>query len=149
MNQYSQKIIFVLRLALGVLFLYAGYSKLTSPNWVGGLSGYLKAAKTFPGLYAWLASPQNIGWVKFLNEWGLTLIGLSLLVGFLVRYASIAGIFVMVMYYLPILSFPIVGDHSFLVDEHIIYIIAFALFIATDAGKYFGLDGRLKFGRAK
>ena len=32
--------------------------------------------------------------------------------------------------------------HSFIVDEHVIYAFVFWLFIAADAGKYKGLDGR-------
>ena len=50
----------------------------------------------------------------------------------------------MALYYLPILNFPYVGDHSFLVDEHVIYALALWLLIKTDAGKYKGMDGKKK-----
>ena len=78
-----------------------------NPNW--SAAGYLNNAKTFPGLYQWFASAGNIGWINFVNEWGLTLVGAALIFGLLVRWASIGGIFLMILYYLPILQFPIVG----------------------------------------
>ncbi|TAL49481.1 DoxX family membrane protein [Patescibacteria group bacterium] len=135
-----KNVIFVLRLAMGWLFVYAGLSKITDASWTA--AGYLKNAQSFKGPFAWFASPGNIGWVNFINEWGLLIIGIALLIGFYVRWASIAGIVLMTLYYFPILKFPYAGDHSYLVDEHIIYALLFWLFIAANAGRYRGLDGR-------
>lgn len=137
-----KKSIFALRLAMGVMFAYAGISKIINPSW--SALGYLKGAKTLPELFNWFTSANNIGWVNFVNEWGLLLVGACLILGFAVRYASIAGIVLMILYYLPILNFPMAGDHSYIVDEHIIYILIFWVFIATNAGQYWGLDGRRK-----
>lgn len=134
--------IFLSRIALGVLFFYAGITKVLNPNW--SAAGYLNSAKTFPGLYHWFASAGNIGWINFMNEWGLTLIGLALITGLLVRWASLGGILLMILYYLPILQFPYVGEHSFLVDEHIIYITTFFIFITSNAGTFWGLDSLLQ-----
>lgn len=134
----KEKIIFSARVALGWLFFYAGIVKVLDPKWTS--AGYLKSAKTFSGFYSWLANGGFIGIVDFLNEWGLTLLGVSLILGIFVRVSSILGIFLMTLYYIPILSFPYVGEHSFLVDEHIIYILVLALFFASDVGKKWGLD---------
>ncbi len=134
-----------MRLALGVLFFYAGVTKILNPQW--SAAGYLKASKTLPGLYAWLASSQNIGWVNFLNEWGLTLIGLSLFFGLLVRFSAPLGALMMALYFLPILNFPYVGEHYFLVDDHIIFILGLALLYFGRAGEYLGLDKFLRFRR--
>ncbi len=136
-----------LRIAMGWLLFYAGVTKIINPAW--SAAGYLKGAKTFTGIYGWFASPGNIGWVNFLNEWGLTLIGLALIFGILTRYASWAGVLLMVLYYFPILDFPYAGEHSYIIDEHIIYALALILFAAADAGKYWGLDAFLpRFFRA-
>lgn len=111
----------VLRLLLGWVFLYAGITKIFDETWTA--APYLENATTFPQLFAWLASPDVIGIVNILNEWGLALIGLALILGFANKLATGAGIFLMILYYLPVLDFPYVGGHSFLVDEHIIYIV--------------------------
>jgi len=78
-----------------------------------------------------------------LNEWGLLLIGLSLILGLFVRYASYAGIALMALYWLPVLDFPKV-DHGILVDDHIIYILAMIVFIKAKAGEHLGLDKKYK-----
>lgn len=127
-----------LRVAMGWLLFYAGVTKIINPAW--SAAGYLKGAKTFTGIYGWFASPGNIGWVNFLNEWGLTLIGLALIFGILTRYASWAGVLLMVLYYFPILDFPYAGEHSYIIDEHIVYALVLIFFAAADAGKYWGLD---------
>ncbi len=145
MNNVLRNTILVLRVAIGWLFLYAGLTKVLNPQWTA--AGYLKGAKTLPGLYAWLAAPQNIGWVNFLNEWGLTLIGLALILGVLTRYAAWAGIAMMALYYLPILNFPYVGDHSYLVDEHVLYSLSLLIIIFSRAGHYWGLDKFINFRR--
>jgi len=135
----SQRITLVLlRVGLGWLFLYAGITKVLDPKW--SAAPYIKNAIAFHYVYAWLGSASNIGWVNFLNEWGLTLIGVALIVGIFIRYVSLAGILLMLLYYLPILSFPHVGDHSYIVDEHIIYSIGFLILITFNAGRYWGFD---------
>ena len=142
MNKQLKMAVFLSRVGLGVLFFYSGITKVLNPNW--SAAGYLGSAKTFPGLYQWFASAGNIGWVNLLNEWGLTLVGLALIVGLLVRWASLGGILIMVLYYLPILQFPYVGEHSFLVDEHIIYITVFLILFSSNAGTFWGLDSWLQ-----
>lgn len=131
--------ILLLRLAMGWLFLYAGVSKILNPEWTA--AGYLKGAKTFPALFHWFASSQNIGWVDFLNEWGLALIGGVLILGLFVKWASFAGIVLMLLYYFPVLKFPYAGANFFIIDDHIIFILIFVLFIGAKAGQHLGIDG--------
>ena len=132
----------LLRVVLGVLFLYAGISKVMNPEWTA--AGFLGGAETFSGLYAWFGSEANIVWVNFLNQWGQIAIGLGLITGFLTNIAAGAGILMMALYYFPDLKFPFVGEHGFLVDDHIIYAVALYVLIAAKAGNYFGLDTLLK-----
>lgn len=125
--------IILLQIGLGGLFLYAGITKILDPNWTA--KGYIEDAKTLNGLYTFFASPGILPIVDFLNAWGLTLIGVALLTGLFVRWASVAGILVMLLYYFPILAFPHVGDHGgYIVDEHIIYAVAFLILIGFQKG---------------
>lgn len=138
MSKSAQISLFVLRLAMGWLMFYAGITKVLDPKWTA--AGYLVNAKTFSGLFQWLASPSNIGWVNFVNEWGLTLLGVSLILGIGVRFSSVLGALLMLFYYFPILQFPYPNPHSYLVDEHIIYALVLILFAAVRAGRVYGLE---------
>ena len=124
---------------MGWLFLYAGLTKLANPNW--SAAGYLGNAKTFVGFYNWFLQPEILSSTNFINEWGLTLLGVSLITGALVRYSGYLGALLMLLYYFPILTFPYIAPHSFLVDEHIIFSLVLFLFAALKAGRRMGLDG--------
>lgn len=137
LNNLEAKFLLISRLAVGWLMFYTGITKILDPAWTA--KGYLMGAKTFPGFYSWLASTGNIGWVDFLNEWGLTLIGASLILGLGVRLSSILGAALMLLYYFPILEFPKV-EHGFIVDEHIVYASLLLFLAALKAGRYYGLD---------
>ena len=116
----KRNILGLLRIALGWVFFYAGLSKIMNSSWTA--AGFLNGAKTFPGLYHWFALPANIGWVNVLNEYGLALVGLGLILGLKVRWVSLAGILLMVLYYFPQLSFPYAGSTSaYIIDEHVVY----------------------------
>ena len=138
MDKQLKVAVFLSRISLGVLFFYAGITKVLNPSW--SATEYLNSAKTFPGLFQWFASAGNLGWVNFVNEWGLTLVGVALIIGLLVKLASVGGGPLLNLYYLPVLSFPYAGEHSFLVDEHIIYITTFLVLFASNAGTVWGLD---------
>ena len=130
-----------LRLSLGVLFFYAGITKVVDPTW--SAAGYLKGAKTFSFLFQWMLDPAIMPFVNLMNEWGLTLLGVSLIIGTFVRASSYAGMMLMALYYLAILDFPYPNAHALLVDEHIIYIAALLVLISFNAGNVWGLDAWL------
>jgi thiosulfate dehydrogenase [quinone] large subunit len=117
---------------------YAGITKIIDPNW--SAAGYLMNAKTFPAFFAWFASPGVLPITNFLNEWGLTILGVSLILGLFVRFTSIFGALLMLLYYFPALQFPLIPPHSYLVDEHIIYALVLLYFAATRAGRVYGLS---------
>ncbi len=129
--------LFILRLATGWLMFYAGITKILDPTW--SAAGYLNNAKTFPGFFAWFAKPENLGWVNFVNEWGLTLLGVALILGVGVRFSSALGVILMMLYYFPAVDFPFV-PHGFIVEEHIIYAAVLAFLAAVRAGRYWGLE---------
>lgn len=135
----SQKIsLFLLRLAMGWLMFYAGITKILNPEWSS--AGYLKGAKTFVGFYQWLASPGILPIVNSVNEWGLTLLGISLILGIAVRLSSVLGAVLMLLYFLPILDFPYPNPHPFIVDEHVIYALVLLFFAAVRAGRVWGFE---------
>lgn len=134
-----QKIsLFLLRVTVGWMMFWAGITKVVDPAF--SAAGYLKGAKTFVWFYQWLASPGIVPAVNFVNEWGLTLLGASLILGIGVRLSSMLGAALMLLYYFPILDFPYPNPHSFLVDEHIIYAACLLLFAALRAGRTWGLE---------
>ncbi|OGF90157.1 hypothetical protein A3I27_00610 [Candidatus Giovannonibacteria bacterium RIFCSPLOWO2_02_FULL_43_11b] len=138
----SQKIsLFLLRISIGWVFLYAGISKVAKGNW--SAAGYLKGAKTFPELFQWFASPGVLPVVNFLNEYGQILIGISLILGILVRYSSISGVLMMALYYFAVLQFPKIGANSYIVDDHVIYALALLVLFAMRAGRAYGLEGKI------
>jgi thiosulfate dehydrogenase [quinone] large subunit len=140
LDRSDKKILAALRIALGWLFFYAGITKVMNPEWSS--KGYLLGSKTFSGFYAWLASDGVLPIVDFLNEWGLTLIGASLILGAFVRLSSLLGALMMFLYWLPVLAFPYV-DHGFLVDDHVVYALVLLSFAAVKAGRWYGLEERL------
>ncbi len=129
--------LFLLRISMGWLMFYAGYSKLIKPGW--SAVGYMKGAKTFTGFYNWLMSPGILPVVNFLNEWGLTFLGISLILGVGVRLSATLGGVLMLLYYFP-LGFPYPSANSIIVDDHIIYALILFFFAAIRAGRYWGLE---------
>ncbi len=125
------------RLSLGFMFLYAGLSKVLDSAWTS--QGYLEHAAGFSGFYAWLASPSLLPAVDFMNEWGLTLLGVSLILGIFVRISGVLGATLMLLYYLA-LGFPYPNEHALIVDEHIIYACTLLYLAAIQAGRVYGLD---------
>lgn len=137
----SQKIsLTFLRIISGWLLFYAGITKVLNPEW--SAAGYLTNAKTFSGFYDMLLEPSILPVINILNEWGLTLLGVALLLGLFTRISSILAAVLMLLYYFPVLSFPYVGEHSFIVDDHIIYIGGFMILYYFNAGRYWGLDAK-------
>lgn len=138
MTQYQKLFLVLLRLSMGWLFFYAGITKVLNPAW--SATEYLNGATTFSGFYQWLASAQILPLTNFFNEWGLTLIGATLILGVFVRLSAVLGAIMVILYYFPVLDFPNVGVHSYLIDEHIIYAVALLLLGSFRAGRIWGLE---------
>ena len=120
-----------LRVLLGLQFFFAGVEKMG--DW--SAASYLEnATGPFATLFQSLAGNAL---VDALNVWGLLLIGLALILGFLVRPASLFAAMMMFLYYVA--QFEQNTAHGF-IDEHIIYIAIFLMFLAGGAGHTFGLN---------
>lgn len=136
----------VLRVLIGWHFLYEGLSKLTSDGW--SASGYLLQSRgPLEGFFKWMATtPEVLDWVNFLNMWGLTAIGLGLILGCFTRVASGAGILVIVLFYLcnpPFVgyfySIPTEGSYL-VVNKNLVEAAALAVILVSDSGRVAGLD---------
>ena len=138
MTQFQKISLFFLRISLGWMFFWAGITKVLDPTWSS--VGYLQGAKTFTGFYQLLTAPSLLPLVNFMNEWGLTFLGVALIFGAFVRLSSILGAVLMLLYYFPILQFPYPNPHSFLVDEHIIFIFSLLVLTGLRAGRVWGLE---------
>lgn len=136
-----------LRLLIGWHFFYEGLAKLVNPYWTA--AEYIdQAAWLFSGTFKQIAaSPGAVTVVDALNVWGLMAIGLGLIVGFLTRPAAIAGVVVLMLYY--IVAPPLVGltyamptEGSYLVvNKVLIEAVALLVLIAFPSGREFGIDG--------
>lgn len=126
--------VFLLRLALGLLFLFAAWSKLGAESWTA--AAYLTNASG--PFTVWFQSLAGNVIVDFLNMYGQLLIGLALVFGFLVRPASFFGAILMLLYYFA--QFDQNTAHG-LIEEHLIYLFIFLLLLSGGFGHVWGLDG--------
>ena len=138
MNIPQKLSLFLLRLSMGWMMFYSGITKIVNSDWSS--AGYIANAKTFPGFYAIFLQTNVLPAVNFINEWGLTLLGVSLILGVFVRLSSLFGASLMTLYYFPILQFPHPNPHAYIVDEHIIYALVLLFLAALKAGRFWGLE---------
>ena len=135
-----------LRLLLGWYFLYEGIVKITNPDWSS--FGYLMDSQgPFAGIFHSMAAKANVVAVAdWLNKWGLTLIGLGLLLGFLTQYALFFGMLLLIMYYcshppLASITYLMPQEGSYLwVNKTLIEIFIMALLMAFPTGQIAGID---------
>ena len=88
-----------LRVLIGWHILYEGVSKLINPYWSS--AAYLLDSKwIFSGLAKRIVSnPTLLTISDYVNMWGLTLVGLCLLLGVFSRQAALSGMVFISLYY--------------------------------------------------
>jgi len=136
----------LLRIAIGWHFLYEGVVKLMNPNWSS--VGYLMDSKgVLSGLfYNMAANPGVLQVVDFLNVWGLTLIGLGLILGLFTNISAISGMLMLAFYFLshpPLIdvAYAVPSEGSYLfVNKNLIELIALGVILLFPTGYYIGLD---------
>ena len=99
-NQCQLVSLSLLRLFIGWHLLYEGMAKISNANWTS--AAYLLDSKwIFSGLAIWMVTNPNVlGVVDTLNMWGLTIIGMSLMLGLFSRWGCFAGACLISLYYL-------------------------------------------------
>ncbi|MFC1693111.1 DoxX family membrane protein [Candidatus Latescibacterota bacterium] len=143
-----------LRILIGWHFLYEGIAKVLNPYWTS--AGFLLESKwIFSGIFTSMAAnPVVLKIVDFMNMWGLIAIGLGLIVGCLARVASMAGILLLLLYYVanpPFIGFtytaPLEGSYL-IVNKNLIETFALLVLSLFPTGCIIGLD-RLIFSPKK
>lgn len=144
----------LLRVAIGWHFLYEGLVKVFNPAW--SPFGYLMDSKGFlaPVFYAMAGNPTVLKVVDYMNEWGLVLIGLGLMLGVFTRLATWSGMLLLSFYYLshpPFvgLNYALPSEGSyFIVDKVMIEFIALGVLSLFPTSHLIGID-RLLFRKNK
>lgn len=145
-NQLQIAALVIMRVLIGWHFLYEGLVKLIKGNW--SAAGFLTQSKwIFSPVFQWMASnPKVLDVVNFLNIWGLILIGIGLILGAFTRYASIAGMGLVFLYYLcnpplPGLFYAIPSEGNYLiVNKNLVEIAALFVLAVIPTGQFAGVD---------
>jgi thiosulfate dehydrogenase [quinone] large subunit len=155
LSRWPMVAITVLRVLVGWHFLYEGIAKLTAPSW--SAAGYLKQARgPFAGLFKSLAAQPNLlANADLITMWGLTLVGLLLILGLFTRLASLGGIGFILLFYLcnpPFVGYfySIPAEGSYLiVNKNLVELAALVVILVSGSGRFAGLDRILHalFGR--
>jgi thiosulfate dehydrogenase [quinone] large subunit len=142
---YSEKWVgyslLAMRLVMGWSLFYAGITKVIDPAWSaeGFLLNAIPQGNPFTGMFALMAN-EWLWLIDPLNAWGLTLTGLGLLLGAMVRWNAFWGAVMMLFYWAA--SLPL--EHGILIDDHIVYAILLFGLGAFGAGRILGVDAYLE-----
>jgi thiosulfate dehydrogenase [quinone] large subunit len=148
----------LLRIAVGIIFLWAGLEKLLGPAPFDA-SGFLKGATLGtlgwpfvsgevakgtvfnPTHDLWVGLAGNAGVMSLVNTlvvFGEIGIGVALILGLFTRFAAAAGTLMMLLFFFA------AWDFSFgIVNQHLTYALICATICGLGAGRYYGLDGVL------
>lgn len=150
----QKSLLVILRIMIGWHFLYEGIIKILNPGW-SSIAYLLDSEGLFSGLFESMAANAGIVEViDFMNIWGLTFIGLGLILGAFTQLASIAGVVLLLFYYLshpPLIgveyAIPSEGNYMF-VNKTLIEMITLLVLYYFPTGRLIGLD-RLIFKEKK
>ena len=135
-----------LRVLIGWHILYEGVSKLINPYWSS--AAYLLDSKwIFSGLAKTIVSnPTLLTISDYVNMWGLTLVGLCLILGAFNRQATFGGMVFILLYYLfapPLLGleYSKPGEGSYIiVNKNLIEACALFVLYYFPTSHLIGLD---------
>ena len=139
----------LLRTLIGWHFLYEGVSKLTSTTW--SAAGYMKASRgPLAEFFRWIASqPHLLDNTNLITMYGLTIVGVLLMLGLFTRLAAAGGIGFILLFYLcnpPFIGYfyaiPTEGTYL-IVNKNLVELCALVVILLTGTGRFAGLDGIL------
>jgi len=153
-----QRGVALLRIMVGIIFLWAGLEKLLAPE-AFDASGFLKFATAGtlgwpfvagevaegtvfnPTQGLWLALADNsapMGIINILVPLGQIGIGVSLILGLFTRFAATMGALMMTFFFFA------AWDFAYgVVNQHLAYALICLTIAGIGAGRYYGLDGAL------
>jgi thiosulfate dehydrogenase [quinone] large subunit len=148
----------LLRILVGVIFLWAGLEKLLAPEPFDA-AGFLQFATSGtlgwpfvvgevadgtvfnPTQPLWLAVAENPAAMAVINvlvPWGQLGIGISLILGLFTRFGAFMGFLMMVFFFFA------AWDFEFgVVNQHLAYALICLTIAGLGAGRFYGLDGVL------
>jgi len=147
LSNFQQIILVIIRIMIGWQLLYEGFVKVMDPNWSS--AGFLNGTTGFmSGFFGWISSnPRILSVVDILNEWGLFLIGLCLILGLFSKVSSLLGAILLFLYYignppLPGLDFSmsIEGGNSLIINRTLIESVTLLFLYVFPTGYIAGLD---------
>ncbi|MEP7162831.1 MAG: hypothetical protein ABI747_03655 [Candidatus Moraniibacteriota bacterium] len=149
-DKKSETLLGLLRLTLGMIFLWAfldklfglGFATPSAKSWLMGGSpttGFLKMAAKgpFASFFHGLAGSPLVDWLFMLGLFG---IGVALILGIGMQLATRSGAIMVVLMYATVLP----PENNPLLDEHVIYFFLFLLLGVTGAGDFLGFGHRWK-----
>jgi uncharacterized membrane protein YphA (DoxX/SURF4 family) len=126
-------VIFFLRLALGLNFLYIGIATLFNAAIMKNLHG-----QSLTGLYAWLSGGMATDPWHIFFAWAFLVIGGCLILGVATRIAAILGIVIVALSYVPAISTTTALYDLANID--VIAVLCLLIILFSNAGAYIGLD---------
>jgi len=140
----------ILRISIGWHFLYEGGAKVLNPHWTS--KAYLLDSGGFlKGFFEQFTANHTLLTISdYMNAWGLTLIGLSLITGIFTRYSSIAAMVLLLLYYLSHPAFPGIeylfpSDGSyFIINKTLVELFALLVVCVFPTSHIFGLRRLIK-----
>lgn len=127
-------VIFLLRIAVGLTFFYLGFTSLFNTR-----LGLILQGRSISGLYLWLANLTSPAWLHQIAPWIFLLVGACLVIGLATRLVSVIAIVLVLVGYLPSVSYTVSSVVQFINDE-LIVMLCLLILIAARAGEYIGLD---------
>ena len=140
------------RVLIGWHFLYEGWVKVLNPDWSARIF-LLDSQGMFKSWFFWMGNTDGVlQTVDFLNQWGLVLIGLSLILGLFSRTGAIFGAAVLGLFYLS--HPPLIGleymlpseGSNLIVNKNLIEMFMLIVLALIPTSKYIGID-RLVFSK--
>ncbi len=133
----------LLRILIGWHFLYEGIIKAYNPAWTS--RGYLLSASMLKPFFAWLAGDSLISVVDNLNIIALIAVGISLIIGIKIKWGCIAGVLLLLLYYLahpPFSSLPQGPSEGsyWIVNKNLVELVALLVIYQFPLTSVFGLE---------
>lgn len=153
-----QRGVALLRITVGIIFLWAGLEKLMAPQ-AFDATGFLKFATAGtlgwpfvsgevaegtvfnPSQGLWLSLAGNAGLMGIINilvPFGQIGIGISLILGLFTRFGATMGALMMTFFFFAAWDF----EYG-VVNQHLTYALVGLTLAGLGAGRYYGLDGML------
>jgi len=145
LSRTVQYLLLTLRITLGWLFIYDGYTKIASDTW--SILPTISGSHILSNIYNMLAIQPTLG---ILNQWYPILLiaaGAMILTGLWMRIGAVLATILLVFTYLPLLRFPLVGTEYYIISPNIIYILLVTSLTLVRAYQFWGLGADVRINK--